>query len=188
MTFSKITGLALLLSCVFGCGGSDDDEPVEPEMIASSEGARLMVYADPYAPDNAGAPNPIPPAANAAAHAFDIGGQLRIQLAVAGFPADRTFGSHLHRLECLDPSKAGGHYQHMPFPEGGMATDPEYANAMNEAWLDFTTDADGEAVSDLTLDWLPRSGEAKAIIIHDMRSGVGGVSGPKLACLPITGF
>lgn len=147
-----------------------------------------MIYDEPYAPDDAAMPNPIPASANAAAQAFDIDGKLRIQLAVAGFPAARTFGAHLHRLECEDPAKAGGHYQHVPFPEGGMATDPDYANSTNEAWLDFTTDDDGGAVSDLTLDWLPRSGEAKAIIIHHMASGVGGVSGPKLACLPITGF
>jgi hypothetical protein len=175
---------ALLLTCVaFACGGSAEQDPI---MIASSEGARLMIYEDPYAPDMAGTPNPIPRAASAAAQAFDVGGSLRIQLAVGGFPAARTFGAHLHRLECEDPAKAGGHYQHQPFPEGGMATDPDYANSTNEAWLDFTTDDEGGAVSDLTLGWLPRSGEAKAIIIHHMASGVGGVSGPKLACLPIS--
>ena len=129
-----------------------------------------------------------PETAGAAADAYDVGGKLRILLVVARFPPDRTFGSHLHKLPCDDPTKAGGHYQHMPFPTGGMATDPDFANATNEAWLDFTTDSEGNARTDLTLDWLPRSEEAKGIIIHHMASGVGGVSGPKLACLPIAGF
>lgn len=178
---------AILLSWVaFGCGAEEEGE--DPTLIASSEGAQLMVYEDPYAPDMAGTPNPVRQAATAAAEAYEVDGSLRVLLAVRGFPADRTFGSHLHRLECDDPAKAGGHYQHMPFPAGGMATDPDYANAMNEAWLDFTTDATGRAESDLTMSWLPRSGEAKAIIIHDMATGEGGVSGAKLACLPITGF
>lgn len=179
-------GAVIMLSCMaLSCGSDIEDDA---EMIASSDGAQLMVYENPYAPDMDGAPSPIGRVATAAAEAYDVGGKLRLLLVVRGFPSERTFGSHLHRLECSDPSKAGGHYQHMPFPEGGMATDPDYANATNEAWLDFTTDDGGNADSDVTLDWLPRAGEAKAIIIHDRASGEGGVSGAKLACLPITGF
>ncbi len=178
--------LDLLLAVgALGCGGSDGDGV---EMIASSDGEALMVYADPYAPDMAGMPNPIPNTATATAEAFDVGGKLRIVLQVQGFPATRRFGSHLHQLPCDDPMKAGGHYQNMPFPVGGMATHPAYANATNEAWLDFTTSAMGEGAADLTVSWLPRPGEAQAIIIHHMASGVGGVSGPKLACLPIVGL
>jgi Cu-Zn family superoxide dismutase len=136
----------------------------------------------------AGTPNPIPNTATATAEAFDVEGKLRIQLTVLGLPVARTFGSHLHKLPCDDPTKAGGHYQHLPFPADGMATDPSYANATNEAWLDFTTDATGKGETDLTVDWLPRPGEANGIIIHHRASGIGGVSGAKLACLPITGF
>ena len=189
---TTVTCILLASLAIVGCGSDEgdgaDDSNDAPEMIATSGGASLMVYDDPYAPDMPGTPNPIPETAGAAADAFDVGGKLRIRLVVARFPPDRTFGSHLHKLPCDDPTKAGGHYQHMPFPTGGMATDPDYANATNEAWLDFTTDSEGNALTDLTLDWLPRSEEAKGIIIHNMASGVGGVSGPKLACLPIAGF
>jgi len=178
-------GVAILLCCMaLSCGSEIEDDP---EMIASSDGAQLRVYENPYAPDMDGAPSPIGRVATAAAEAYQVGDKLRLLLAVRGFPYERTFGSHLHRLEC-DDTKAGGHYQHMPFPEGGMATDPDYANPTNEAWLDFTTDDRGSADSEVTLDWLPRAGEAKSIIIHDRASGEGGVSGAKLACLPITGF
>jgi superoxide dismutase, Cu-Zn family len=169
--------------------GSDDEAEDTGEMLASSQNEAVRLYADPYAPgDRAGTPNPIGNTARAAATAFDVDGKLRIELTVTGFPASRPFGSHLHRLPCEDTMKAGGHYQNMPFPTGGMATDPTYANATNEAWLDFTTNAAGEGERELTVDWIPRSGEARAIIFHDMLSGVGGVSGAKLACLPIVGF
>jgi hypothetical protein len=165
-----------------GCGGDDDESA---EMIASSQNAGLRIYAEPYTPMTTA--NPITTTASATAFAFDEDGSLRIELSVAGFPATRPFGSHLHRLPC-DDAMAGGHYQDMPFPTGGLATDPTYANATNEAWLDFTTDAQGAVTRELTVDWLPRAGEAKGIIFHDMLSGVGGVSGARLACLPITGF
>ena len=177
---------ALLSAGALGCSGSDDDES-GGEMIASSQDAVLMIYADPYAPMMAGTANPITTTASASASAFDVDGKLRIELSVSGFPVSRPFGSHLHRLPC-DDTKAGPHYQNMPFPTGGIATDPTYANATNEAWLDFTTDAQGNGSKELTVDWLPRAGEAKGIIVHDMVSGVGGVSGARLACLPITGF
>jgi hypothetical protein len=36
--------------------------------------------------------------------------------------------------------------------------------------------------------WIPRPGEAKAIIIHNMVTGAGDVAGAKLACLPMSGF
>jgi Cu-Zn family superoxide dismutase len=175
-------GLASFAAAALGCGG--DDEEAEGEMIASSQGAALIIYDDPYAPMMAGMPNPIPAGARASAVAFDVDGKLRIELAVEGFTPSRVFGSHLHKLAC-DDEKAGGHYQNAPFPMGGMATDPMFANPDNEAWLDFQTDAAGLGAVELTLDWLPRAGEAKSIIFHHMASGTGGVSGAKLACLPI---
>jgi hypothetical protein len=181
---------ALISPLAIACGESDNDrdDTDAAEIIASSEDAALMIYDEPYAPDMAGTPNPIARTATATAQAFEVDGKLRIELTVRGFPAGRTFGSHLHKLPCDDPMKAGGHYQHMPFPTGGMASDPAYANATNEAWLDFTTDAAGRGERDLIVSWLPRRGEAQAIIIHHMATGAGGVSGAKLACLPITGF
>jgi Cu-Zn family superoxide dismutase len=81
-----------------------------------------------------------------------------------------------------DNNKAGGHYQHNPFPDGGSATDPTHANSTNEAWLDFTTNASGAGSAEATVNWRPRAGEANAVIIHDMRTGDGGVAGAKLAC------
>lgn len=181
-------GLALLGSAVaLGCG-TGDEKGDDGVMLASSQNSPIFRYVDPYAPTLAGTPNPIGTTATAAAEAFNQDDQLRIELGVTGFPPTRKFGTHLHKLDCLDATKAGPHYQNLPFPAGSTATDPAYANATNEAWLDFTTDAEGKGQTILTVDWLPRAGEAKAIIFHDMPSGVGGVSGARLACLPITGF
>lgn len=156
-------------------------------MVASSQNAALLVYEDPYAPAMAGMPNPITATARATALAFNVDGNLRIELAVTGFPASRPFGSHLHQRACND-EKAGGHYQNVPFPMGGMANDPAFANPTNEAWLDFTTDAAGEGAVELTVSWLPRAGEGKGIIFHHMPTAEGGGAGARLACLPITGF
>ena len=179
----------LTLLCAAGtlaCGS--DDEQSDGEMLASSNGQALTIYPDPYAPDMAGTPNPITSGASASAQAFDEGGKLRIELTVSGFPASRPFGSHLHRLACDDVMKAGGHYQNMPVPMGTMANDPMFANASNEAWLDFTTDSAGKGERESIVDWIPRTGEARAIVFHNTTTGTGGAAGPKLACLPIDGL
>ncbi|HEY0715358.1 MAG TPA: hypothetical protein VGF45_21940 [Polyangia bacterium] len=125
------------------------------------------------------------------AKAWDMGGgKMRMTLTVMGLPANTTFGSHLHKLAC-ETNMAGGHYQHQPSPnpdggaDGGF-TDPKYANATNEAWFDFTTDAQGAATQTTTVDWVPDADKAKAIVVHAMKTGTGGVAGAKLACLPFT--
>jgi Cu-Zn family superoxide dismutase len=54
---------------------------------------------------------------------------------------------------------------------------------MNEVWLDFVTDAMGGATKETTVGFVPRAGEAKAVMIHDMTTMTGGVAGAKLACI-----
>jgi Cu-Zn family superoxide dismutase len=164
--------LALLLAGLPGCGdGAEDDDRV----IAM--GATLQVYTDV-------AGNPIPTNASATSTAWDQGGKLKLSLRVDAFPASRDFGAHLHKLSCSD-NKAGGHYQHAAAPTMEEVNTPTYANTSNEAWLDFTTAADGSAVVETTQSWLPRSGEAMSIVIHAMKTDVNGRAGDKLACLPM---
>jgi Cu-Zn family superoxide dismutase len=142
-----------------------------------------VVYPDPYG--DGGVANPITATIMGSADAFaEPGGAMRLKLQVTGLPPNRKFGSHLHKLAC-DNNKAGGPYQNNPFPDGGSANDPQYANSANEAWLDFTTDANGAGSAQTTVNWQPRAGEAKAIMIHDMATTDGGVAGAKLACLNI---
>jgi Cu-Zn family superoxide dismutase len=148
--------------------------------LASSTGA-WVVYDEPYG--DGGAANPITMTIMGSAEAFAVTkGGMQLTLSVTGLPPNRAFGSHLHKLACNN-NKAGGHYQNMPFPDGGSANDPTFANAANEAWLDFTTDATGAGSATTTVLWQPRAGEANAIMLHDMKTADGGVAGAKLACL-----
>jgi Cu-Zn family superoxide dismutase len=135
----------------------------------------------------------LPDAANPAkeimgsAAAFELpGGKTRVTLMVTGLAPNTTYGSHIHKLACAD-MMAGGHYQDKPAAAADAgANDPNFANAMNEIWLDFTTDAAGKGMSERTVDFKVRAGEAKAVVVHAMATGDGGVAGPKLACLNIT--
>jgi superoxide dismutase, Cu-Zn family len=164
--------LALLLAPLPGCGANAEEEG---QVIAM--GMALQVYTD--VPSN-----PVPAGASATGTAWDEAGSLKLALRVAGFPAGRDFGAHLHKLAC-DNNKAGGHYQHMAAPTMEDVNTPTYANTSNEAWLDFTTGADGSAEIDTTQSWLPRSGEAMSIVIHAMKTDANGRAGDKLACLPM---
>ena len=156
-----------------GSGGGDSGEM----KITSSTGTP-EVYRDAF-PD--GGTNPIPATVMASADAFATATGMRVKLTVSGLPANRPFGAHIHKLACTD-NKAGTHYQNNPAPDGGL-TDPMYANAMNEVWLDFVTDAMGAGTKTTEVNFVPRKGEAKAIVIHDMMTMSGGLAGAKLACI-----
>jgi superoxide dismutase, Cu-Zn family len=176
MNKSKLCGLlALLLVPVVGCGDESEEDP--GKVIAMAAGP-LQVYGDVMN-------NPIPPSATASATAWDLEGKLKLTLSVAGFPASRDFGAHLHKLTC-DNSKAGGHYQHTAAPAMDQVNTPTYANTTNEAWLDFTTKADGTASVETTQAWLPRPGDAKSIVIHATKTDANGRAGDKLGCLPLS--
>ncbi len=167
-----LAGLAFAVAGLTGCG----DEAAEDGKVIAM-GMALEVYTD--VPSN-----PIPTSATATSTGWDQGGKLKLALRVAGFPADRGFGAHLHKLPCND-NKAGGHYQHTVAPTMEEVNTPGYANKANEAWLDFTTAADGSAAVETAQSWLPRSGEAMSIVIHAMKTDSSGRAGDKLACLPI---
>src|SRR5690242_17017375 len=136
----SIAFLAFAGSMIVGCDDSSSNN-----MLATSTGT-WMVYADPYGNGN---PNPAM-GITGSAEAVANGAGMRLSLTVSTLPPNRAFGSHLHKLAC-DNMKAGGHYQDMPFPTGSNANDPMFANATNEAWLDFTTDAMGKAQSQSTV-------------------------------------
>jgi hypothetical protein len=170
--------LAMAAAFMAGCGSEDEGGK---ELGASSGNWTVYPYTDPATMMAAESP-----AKNitGTAQAVESGtGKMQLQLNVSGLPPSRTFGSHLHKLACED-TMAGGHYQHTPAP-AGMANDPMYGNATNEAWLDFTTDAGGKASATAKVDWVPEAAAAKSIVVHAMMTGSGGVAGAKLACLPM---
>ncbi|GAA3728500.1 Cu-Zn family superoxide dismutase [Spinactinospora alkalitolerans] len=109
------------------------------------------------------------------------------RLQVSGLEPDREYGAHVHTEPCGEqPDDSGPHYQDEVDPEQ-PSTNPEYANPDNEVWLDFTTDAEGNATSDATVNWEPRSDEANSVVIHTEHTmtepGMAGQAGDRLACV-----
>jgi len=174
----------VLVGVIAGCGG-DDSAPDgndaglgdAAEMKITGSTGDWNVYRDPYGDGGASPINTI----KGSAEAFATGTGMRVKLSLTGLPASRPFGSHIHKLACED-NKAGGHYQNNAAPDGGAA-DPMYANNKNEVWLDFVTDASGAGSAEAKVDFIPRAGEAKSVMIHDMMTMTGGLAGAKLACI-----
>jgi superoxide dismutase, Cu-Zn family len=135
----------------------------------------LISYNATYVP--AGATARVRTIANAA-------GDMVVTLQVRGLSPNREYGAHAHKLACstTDPLAAGGHFQYV---EGG-ATDPAFANAENEVWLDFTTDSEGNASAQTLVRWqFPADRRAHSVIIHDHHTDPGGIAGSRYGCLTV---
>jgi Cu-Zn family superoxide dismutase len=190
-----MTTLRILAACFLlcwlaaGCGAGVDTTPSDNEAQNLAEANQelvtraitssgpFVVYDNPYADGTA---NPAANITGIAAAAFTSSGRTFVALTVAGLPADRVFGAHVHRLACED-TKGGTHYQNVVSPT--TVTDPAYANAANEVWLDFTSNGNGKALSTANANFIVRRDEANAIVIHTNATGAGGVAGAKLACI-----
>jgi hypothetical protein len=95
---------------------------------------------------------------------------------VAGLPANRTFGAHLHAAAC-DDKQGGGHYQHVGTTVGDQ----------NEVWMDFTTDAAGAAVVVARKPYAIATERAKSVVVHAQATDPAtGKAGDKLACIDVT--
>ncbi len=110
-----------------------------------------------------------------------------VVLTVTGLAPTRDYGAHVHTKPCgAKPADSGPHYQNRKDPIV-PSTDPEYANDRNEAWLDFTTDTQGAAKAEATVDWEFRPGEANAVVIHQTHTvthhGKAGTAGDRAACI-----
>ncbi|QTG83067.1 superoxide dismutase family protein [Arthrobacter crystallopoietes] len=137
----------------------------------------------------------VPEGSSAEAKVNDDGGKTTVSLSVKGFEPESEYGSHVHVAACgSDPDDAGPHYQDQqdPATQGEdvvASTDPAYANPKNEIWLDFTTDAQGNADVESTVDWQFREGEGRSVVIHathtGMQEGEAGEAGDRLACITI---
>jgi Cu-Zn family superoxide dismutase len=168
-------GLVVLVAAATGAGAGAN--------VVRASGP-LVRYADPY---GTGAANPIEEGATATVRATeDASGKTLVSVQVRGLPADREFGAHVHVGACNN-NKAGGHYQHVPAPTGGNTS--AYANPDNEIWLDFTTNAAGNASAQASVDWTFRTDGANALMIHDHATTAtdpgAGTAGAKLACLDV---
>jgi Cu-Zn family superoxide dismutase len=114
-------------------------------------------------------------------------GRTTVELKVSGLLPNTKYGSHVHTKPCgAKPADSGPHYQNEKDPVT-PSVDPKYANAENEIWLDFTTDAQGAATGSATVKWEFRKGEANAVVVHAAHTstehGKAGTAGDRLACL-----
>lgn len=126
---------------------------------------------------------------------YNAAGDTIVTLHVRGLKPNEEYGAHAHQNSChpTDPLAAGGHFQHVPFPEGSSATDPAFANPANEIWLDFTTDEAGNGVAQAKLPWqFSPERAAGSVMIHQSHThtgfdpgGAAGTAGPRLACLSV---
>jgi Cu-Zn family superoxide dismutase len=140
-----------------------------------------------------GAPDLVPPGATARVDAWYLpGGRTAVVLRVGGLVPNREYGAHAHSALCgATGAAAGPHFQYVPDPVA-PSTNPAYANADNEIWLDFTTDSSGRGWAIAIQDWQPTADRRPASVIihlehtHDgTDGGVAGTAGARLACLTV---
>jgi len=178
--------MLLFVAGLAGCSNesSDKSETKEtPPPVSFAEPAASGVQPAAVTYDTA----LVPTAGTATTRTEVDGGKTTVVLTVAGLAPERDYGAHVHTKPCgAKPADSGPHYQHKQDPVT-PSTDPAYANDKNEAWLDFTTDAQGAATAEATVDWKFRDGEANATVIHETHTathhGKAGTAGDRLACI-----
>lgn len=116
-------------------------------------------------------------------------GLTTVVLDVRGLVPNHAYGAHAHAKPCgAKPEDAGSHYQHNPDPVK-PSVNPAFANPMNEIWLDFTTDAKGNATKAATVDWAFGAAPAGSVVIHAEPTktvpGQAGMAGTRAACVSI---
>jgi superoxide dismutase, Cu-Zn family len=113
----------------------------------------------------------------------------RTVLTVRGLVPNRGYGAHVHTKRCgASGDAAGPHFQFRPDPVQ-PSTDPKYANPRNEIWLDFTTNARGNAVGTSRVTWQFGNRHAYSVVIHETHTHTGpghaGTAGARLACINV---
>jgi Cu-Zn family superoxide dismutase len=119
-------------------------------------------------------------------------GRSVVVLRASGLTSHYEYGAHAHSASCGPTgSVAGPHYQFRQDPVT-PSTDPAYANADNEIWLDFTTDGKGRGSAIAVQDWQPEATRRPGSVVlhvehtHDGTDGApAGTAGARLACLTV---
>ncbi|ASR38578.1 hypothetical protein BAY61_30315 [Prauserella marina] len=113
-------------------------------------------------------------------------------LSVSGLRPERQYGAHVHEKPCgASGGDAGPHFQNVadPAADGGASTDPAYANADNEIWLDFTTSERGSALASSHVKWAFGERKPASVVIHEHSTstehGHAGDAGARLACVNV---
>ena len=194
-------GAAALLVSVTACAnssGSSGGSPsassasASPAPDASADNAHQTVVTATFAQDDA-ADNYdkalVPDGSKALVAEYVFDGTTTVTLSVHGLVPNRTYGAHAHAKPCgATGEDAGPHFQHMADPVK-PSVDPAFANPTNEIWLDFTTDAKGDAAVARTVPWVFTDAKAASVVIHAQPTmtapGKAGTAGARAACVSV---
>ncbi|HVL84308.1 MAG TPA: superoxide dismutase family protein [Pseudonocardia sp.] len=187
---ATVAALALV-----GCSSDSGTAPTEPastdattqsnrnvqlSTTFSADGGTAVTYDEQLVPDGAGA----------TVTSQEADGVTTVTLEVTGLQPNRDYGAHAHVNPCgAEGADAGPHFQLEQDPVT-PSVDPAYANPENEIWLDFTTDAEGAASAETTVEWtFPADRRAASVIIHAMPTatapGEAGTAGDRAACVTV---
>jgi Cu-Zn family superoxide dismutase len=116
-------------------------------------------------------------------------GATTVTLNVRGLVPNRAYGAHAHAMPCGPTGEAAGpHFQHTPDPVK-PSVDPAFANSSNEIWLDFKTDAQGDATTASTVPWVFTNAKAASVVIHadptQTAPGKAGTAGARVGCVSV---
>ncbi|WP_037899251.1 superoxide dismutase family protein [Streptomyces sp. NRRL S-350] len=114
-----------------------------------------------------------------------VAGRTVLTVTVSGLAPDHEFPVHLHTGTCgADPAASGPHYQDAVDPVQ-PSTDPAYANPHNELRLVLRTDGQGEGAATTAVDWQPRPGEARSLVLHAGTPVGPHAAGDRVACVKL---
>ncbi|MFG2889311.1 superoxide dismutase family protein [Streptomyces sp. NPDC048248] len=131
----------------------------------------------------------VPAGAGISVGEFAVRRSTLVSLRVEGLRPGHSYGAHVHSKPCgAVPEDSGPTYQDRPDPRQ-PSTDPFFANARNEVWLDFTTNDKGNGAAFSRQTWRFRPGGARSVVIHERRTATGpgeaGDAGERLACFTV---
>jgi superoxide dismutase, Cu-Zn family len=98
-------------------------------------------------------------------------GGLGVTLRVWGLDPNRSYDAYVHTRRCgVTSAAAGGRTQNGPHKDHYW---------QNEVWLDFKTNRDGQASSQVGQYWTFNPGQANSVVIHSHSTGA------RVACVTV---
>jgi Cu-Zn family superoxide dismutase len=139
----------------------------------------------------------VPTGAQLSAEISDAGdGTTTVTLDASGLLPNRGYAAHAHVNPCGETgADAGPHFQNTVDPAAtpeAPSTDPAYANAQNEVWLDLHTDGSGAGQATAELPFAFGTRAPRSVVIHDAEAtathaGHAGTAGARAACITLPG-
>jgi superoxide dismutase, Cu-Zn family len=121
-------------------------------------------------------------------------GHTQVTLDVDGLLPDHGYAAHAHVNPCgATGADAGGHFQNTVDPAAGPdrpSTDPAYANAENEVWLDLETDGNGAGHAEADVPFAFDTRAPRSVVVHEdgptaTDAGHAGMAGARAACITL---